>query len=74
VLAARDTPPPLSQQETLVIAQATPFDVRASWDALAYVYARHSTDRTPSGSLLHRRHSLTVSKRASDEEGLGVRP
>ncbi|MDQ6832897.1 MAG: glycosyltransferase [Chloroflexota bacterium] len=75
VLAARDTPPPLSQPETLVIAQATPFDVRASWDALAYVYARHNTDRTPSGSLLRRcRHSLTVSKRASDGEGLGVRP
>ncbi|MCA1669356.1 MAG: glycosyltransferase [Thermomicrobia bacterium] len=41
LLAARATPPPITQPEALAIAQQTPFDVRASWQALERVYARH---------------------------------
>ena len=40
LLAARDAVPPLPQPDALRIARATPFDVRASWDALEPVYAR----------------------------------
>lgn len=40
LLAARGAPP-IPQPDALAIAQATPFDVRTSWDALERVYARH---------------------------------
>jgi len=73
LLAARDAMP-LSQSETLAIAQATPFDVRTSWGALERVYARHSMDSNPSDPPLHRRRNLSLLRPSGDRERLGARP
>lgn len=41
LLAIRTVPPPVAQPDAFALAQATPFDVRTSWDALERIYARH---------------------------------